>query len=491
MRWGILPVIKGGGEDSSFWGLSQTGKNARTAVKDNAAWSQQQADTQLAHGASDRNVGWDRNNDAWGAWQNRAQQGIGTTGQLRGYGQDIMPGVQEAIDARKRLLAQQQQNWANNPYTAENTMGKVYGTLDQMGANVGQNWDFNQGVIDQGYGGLAKRATDANTEMIDSIKGTYGSARSGFNDAYDTLRGNAAGVYGGLEGELEGTTAAQQKNLEVLKPGTEAFMARTARSYAPMMSNTMARLRGAGVDPNSVQASGMLAAAESERARGIDDVAAQGDEKFAAASNSILGNRQAGLERLRGAGLTADTNLGIDQAGMNVKFGLSEGADFRDEITRNLDLQNKITGGRMTDTLGNNSEAFKMSQDVLGSKADAAISERTLGMQDYNTSQGLLDKAMTEEAWGPAALSGQFNVGQNYANTNATAQDRGNVGMSGIAQQDLSRAIQQTLAAQGFSQDAINAQLKLLGIESANAGWGAKMLAAMAQQAARAAAGGM
>jgi hypothetical protein len=63
--------------------------------------------------------------------------------------------------------------------------------------------------------------------------------------------------------------------------------------------------------------------------------------------------------------------------------------------------------------------------------------------------------------------------------------------MSGIAQQDLSRAIQQTLAAQGFSQDAINAQLKLLGIESANAGWGAKMLAAMAQQAARAAAGGM
>lgn len=488
MKWGFWKP--GGGENSSFWGLNQSGKDSIKAVETGAGWNFDQSKNYAARAGESRAQGNQRTGEAWDLYKQRANEGIGNTGQIRDYGQAAMPGVQEAIDARKRLLAQQQQTLSNFGYRAPQTMNEIYGYLDQEAGNVGQNWDFSQGIIDGGYAGMTNRANAANQEIVQSIKDTFGSARGQFNDAYRQLRGSAADVYGGLEGELEGTTAAQQRNVEMLKPGSDAFAARTARSYAPMMSNTMSRLRRGGLDPNSVQAGGMLSQAEAERARGIDDAAAQGTTQYVNAANNILGNRQAELERLRGTGLAMDTSLGTAQAGANLKLGLDEGSAFQDEVRRNLGLQTALDQTRQGQTLDNQQFNFQEGQRILGQKADAAQLGRQMGLQDLGLDQGMLDKAMQEEMVSPEALATQFGMGQNFAVQNANAQNTGLAGLSQIGQADLARSISEAMLAQGFSQSAIDAYLKNLGIQSANAGWGAKMLAGMAEQAARAYAGG-
>lgn len=473
-----------------FWGMSQSGKDSQAAIPAYASWSKSKSDESADRSNESRAQGNQRSSEAWDLYKQRASEGIGNTGQIREQGQAIMPGVEEAIAQRNALLAGKNENWTNFQYKTPELMNKVNSTLDTMGGNVGTTVDFNQDIINKGAAELDAVAGGANAEIVKNIKDSYAAGKLSFNDAYNAMRQAAKGVYSGLESELNTSTAAQQKNLETLRPGSEASMASAARSYAPMMTNTMSRLRRGGVDPNSVQAGGMLAQAESQRARGIDDAAAAGAEKYATLSNSVLADKQAGLERLRGAGLAADTTLGTTQAGTNLDLGLSEAEKANTEAIRNAGVRSGIIGDKKTEDLANSTFGFNAGQSVLDKRLDAAAQERTAGLQDLDIQQALADQGMTEAMVGPEALAAQFAAGQGYATAQTNAQNTGIAGMSQIAQADLARSIQESMLAQGFSQEAIDAQLKNLGIESANAGWGLKAILSGAQQAASAYAGG-
>ena len=98
-----------------FWGMSRTGKDAQGAANEIHNWSFDQAKTRWDWGnqfkqQGDQNWGW-----ANDYWKNRAASGIGSTSDIRKQGEDIMPGVQTAIDNRKGYLNNYAQQFAQMP----------------------------------------------------------------------------------------------------------------------------------------------------------------------------------------------------------------------------------------------------------------------------------------------------------------------------------------------------------------------------------------
>lgn len=458
-----------------FWGMSQQGKDARNAISGIADEQTRQGTAWNGLGSDAWGKGNEANGWAYNGWKDASQNGAPTIGQNRSAGQQIWDPTSATADDWSRL-AQTQNFWQNNVPKAGQTMDQINGNLDNMGGLVGSTWDANQNTIDTGYNGMAGRATDAYNANTGTIKDAYGKAQGDWNTAYDAMGNRVTGAYGGLLKDAASTFDTQDKNLEMLKPGSEFQIAQTARSFAPAMSATAGRLRRAGIDANSLQGSTMLGGVETQRARAMDDAAAAGLGTYVGAKNAVAGNRLNTNIGLTTDQLNAQNGLGTAQAAGNQSMTLGQGSALVGENTRNLGVQNALDQNRMGLTLDNQNQATNAANNVLGLRNQAALTGKDLAQSDFQTFNQMMkdQSAQSNTDLNRNLLQYQLGQQQNAADMAQKNLALQQIGQLGQQQQNAGLAAGQL----GLSNQnaAAGLQNNIYSREAANAGWGSKML---------------
>lgn len=467
---------------SGFWGLNQSGRDSRAFPREQATWNTGQYRNWLYRQDSSWNQGQDRTGQAWNYWQNRMGQGIGDPESIRRAGQAAMPGVDQAIQNRWNRWGNIQNNYNDwrQTYGAGNAMNSVYDSLNEQAGNIWRQRDTQQSEIDDTARRMMERDEAASRGVRETINDTFNSATANWNNSYNDLIQQVRDTYAGMRGESDQAYGTMMTDLERLKPGSEANIARVARSYAPMMSNTMSRMRRGGINPNSVQAGGVLSQAEAERARGMDDAAAEGDQQYIAGRRGVLGAQLGTNLGIAQGANDRTTGLGTAQAGGNLNLTLGRGEALTEEQRRALAASQGIDATRSGLTLTNNQNAFQGTQDWLNRRAQAGLLGRDLAMQDLNMQNQIEGGMIDEEMVGPNAQLQQWLAGQNYANLNTGAMDRAGAQATGIGGNDLALALQSGNLARGFGNDAFAQHMANLQIQSQNAGWGRRLLAGLA-----------
>ncbi len=296
-----------------FWGMSKEGKEAKKKLGEKAAsdWAQSQEWSKKAQG-------WGQAGDVirdWGTdyYKRAAGEGIGPVSDIRATGQEIMPGIDEAIARRAQIL-------------------------QEMQADVGGT-----------YGRVAGREDTASGDILGNIEATYPGLREEVTAGYGGARERGAEAYRGLKGSAEGTFDTAFKDIEQLRPGGEFAAARSARAFAPAKAAAAGRLRRAGIDPSSPQAQSVLQGVETARARAMDDAMAEGIEKYVGAKTNLGLERQAARERLGLGEVGYDTDLMREQGALERGYTETGAGLKRGETLRHAGTASEIDLSRMAD----------------------------------------------------------------------------------------------------------------------------------------------
>jgi hypothetical protein len=538
----------------SFWGPSTAQNQAQGWFPAQGNWNTQQYKDWLNQANSQANAGQNSQNWATNYFQNRATDGLGNPDLARGYGEWIMPGVNDALASRRQRL-----NGVGDDFN--NTFGTARNRLDEAAGSINSNYDAGNNDINSIYGGMGRRSDSTNNDLVNNIIGTYGGARdttgSAYadmrgrsNDTYDRMNSSTDSTYGGLRGQaadtfgrisgtadrtysglqgdsastysgLQGSNAnaygSAQKNLELIRPGGDAAAGRAARSFAPQVASTMGRLRAAGVDPNSAEASSVLGRVETGRSRAMDDAYANNIGQYVGAKNDLtlgqegvnrdlalgglnnnqnlamrneeigrglglnqlqnnqgLTTEQAGIQRqIAGQQLSNNQDLQREQTGIDRDLQLGLGQQYRDQSNRNLDLQNNIDAARYGALSTNRN-------NQLNHTLDWTTAANNMDLGGYNTRAGLAREQNNEDAYGLGLRQEQFNQGANWLQQQTAAQDRGAGAVAGIGSAQYGQGLGAGNLARGFGNDASQNWQTSYGIEAPNSGWGQRLVAGMA-----------
>jgi hypothetical protein len=492
----------------------------------------------------------------WAAtyFQNRATDGMGNPDLARGYGEWIMPGVNETLARQGGRLS-----GINDDFN--NTFSGARNRWDEAAGAISGSYDAGNNDINSAYGGMSRRADSANNDVVGNIIGTYGTARDTTGNAYSDMRGRSNdtfdrmdksndSVYGGLRGQasdtfgkiggtadrtysglqgdsasayggLQGTNSKAygqaQQDLNLIKPGGDAAAGRAARSFAPQVASTMGRLRAAGIDPNSAEASSVLGRVETGRSRAMDDAYAQNIDQYVKQKNDLtLGqegvNRDLALGKLqnnqglamqnesigRDLGLNQlqnDQGLGREQFGnarqiaqsqlqnnqdlqreqtgidRNLQLGL--GQDYRTQTNQNVGVQNNIDAARFGATTANRNS-------YLNQNIDWTNQANGMDLSGFNTRAGLAREQNAQDAYGLGLQNQQFNTGANWLQQQTAAQDRGAGTFANLGTSQYGQGLAAGNLARGFGGDASQNWQTSYGIEAPNSGWGQRLVAGAA-----------
>jgi hypothetical protein len=539
----------------SFWGPSTTQNQAQGWFPAQGNWNTQQYRDWLNQANTQANTGQQNQNWAAQYFQNRATDGMGNPDLARGYGEWIMPGVNETLDRQSGRL-----NGIGDDFN--NTFQGARNRWDEAGGSINSNYDAGNNDINSTYGGMSGRSNDTSNDMIRNLSGIYNGVRGTTgndyadmrqrsNDTYNRmdqsngsvyggLRGQASDTfgqlgsradrtYGGLEGDsastyggLQGSNAAAfgqaQQNLNLIKPGGDAAAGRSARAFAPQVASTMGRLRAAGVDPNSAEASSVLGRVETGRSRAMDDAYAQNIDQYVGRKNDLtLGqegvNRDLALGRLsnnqnlamqnesigRGLGqnqlqndqglareqfgnarqiaqdqLGNNQSLQREQGGIDRDLQLGLGQQYRDLTSQNLGTQNSIDAARLGASTANRN-------NHLNQTLDWTNQANNMDLGGYNTRAGLAREQNAQDSYGLGLRQEQFNQGANWLQQQTAAQDRGAGALSGIGGlRSTDRDSAQGIWRADSATTPRNNWQTSYGIEAPNSGWGQRLVAGMA-----------
>lgn len=472
-----------------FWGMSSEGKNARNQLNSQATWSQGQAQdwgkrASDTWGKADEGQNW-----AIKYWQNRAENPAFSADTAKRTGQDIV-NVDTPIANMWSRAAQTQAMWENGvPKAAD-----VYGTLSANTATKGERLgDYQAGqqyTIDAGNAQMQGAVQRASGDAMDNLTKSYGDAASGWNNAYSDLTSNINTTRDSLLGKTDAAYADMGKNVdsyarsvEMLRPGSEAAAARTARSFAPAMAAAQGRLRRGGVDPNGVQAASVLAGISGQQAQAVDDALANGTATYVNAQGQITGMRNdlAGGKLNTGIGLTqnalnAATALGREQAGANRDMTLSQGLETRNQIRSDAAAMNDLTKRGQDQTLSLADAAHKEGQGLIDEQSKNTLANREIAGQDLAAYAGLMNDQNNLDLKGIDLRTGQYNLGLGLNQLNQQGQDTGAQSLTGIAQSNFGNAGNAANIAGNYGNEASRLWNGIYQNEAANAGWGTKLL---------------
>ena len=466
---------------SQFFGLGKTGTTDRTQIPAIANWQNQQSQ------------GWGNNaNNAWNKgqglsdWASGYYQDLSRTGGVAGdpnnnwdMGRQVMPGVQDAINNRWNNLNQIQSNWNNfsgSPWGAQGTSDQLNNATDAMGGNITGNDQAVKGDIGDTFGRLGTANQNTSGDIQKSIAGTYGSIGNNLNNDYGRMLTDTNSTYGGLANATGSTYQTALDRLRMLQPGGELQRAQVSRSFAPQAAATADRLRAAGVDPNSLQAAGVMSGVDRDRARAMDEAAGRTTQDYVTQANNLgIGQLNTGIGLGQNRLNTANQLQGTENQ-LSANYAQNAGNQSRAELLRSLQNSQGLDLSRLGQNTAASNRTADQTNNYLQQRMANALGSRALGLQDYNTQTGLLNQRNQEELLGPAALYQQYQAGQGQ---NAYRQGQQNIGAAGVAGQG-GQQLQAGLGAGGlglgYSNAAVQNYLRSLGIESQNAGWGSKLI---------------
>lgn len=463
----------------SFWGMSNAGKEAGGFAREQGAWNSQQFRDWLARANAFSDRGNALTDQALDFWRQQMNEGIGSPDQIRQTGQQISPWVQPAIDSRRGRL-NEIEALQRGLKPADEVAGEMSGRLDDQAASITGNFDDIQGTIDSTTGRQFGREEQANRDIVGNIRDTAIGMTGAVNDTFGGLRTDNAASAGRLRGDGDAAFSSMLSDIELLKPGSEASQARTARSFAPQTADTLARLRRSGVDPNGLQAQAVLRQVESARSRAVDDAAADGNLQYTDRKNNVRGNQldyNAQVERGR---LGNEMNLGVGQVDRTNSIADGAGSEYRAETRTNAGNMNSIDGTRADATIQNLDSATTRSMDLTQRRNALTAMQRDMNREDAAGVQGVLREQNNEDLIAGGLIDDQFDRGMSYtgANTGIRANAAGQVGQAG--RDATSNAFSSANTAQGFGQQATQNYNTAFDREAANAGWGTRLLGGLA-----------
>lgn len=251
----------------------------------------------------------------------------GTVGELRGANRDVTG------DLGGRITAGYSGIRSENQRNADDLLSNALDTYGGLEQDRERTYGDTRASLASTIGGLR-----------DDAGQTYGDLERGGRDTYGRLRGDRERTFGDIATGTDEAYGRALADTESLRPQGDALAARTARSWAPAIADTQARLRRAGVGPNDLQYVSAMADVDARRAAAMDDAQAEGMGEYTDRTNALRLGQANARERQGLANL--DRNVGLSEAeqAMNERLGLgSYGARERLGMTgytegRDLDL---------------------------------------------------------------------------------------------------------------------------------------------------------
>ena len=489
----------------SFWGMSPQGKQAQQMLTSIPASFWEQAGVGWQRGNEEYQTGQGLRNDFLAYLREMIANGVGDPNEILALAEQIMPGVNEAIGNRnartERLRGQ-----AGNIPSANQVRDEVSGVTDEFGNSILNDSRNTGGDIRDTFARQTGRADQFGKDRVSNIRDVY----SGVNDfthgqqkemmgdvdsTYADLTSGTKNTFSTLRGESDPAFDQIMKNIEAFKPGGEARASRVGRSFNPAYASTVARLRKGGVDLNSPEAVASLTRIDTARANAMDDSLAADTDRYVGASNEAVLGRLKNNQSLAIDELNRVTGLGTDKlnTGLNLKgkygdvirkLGLDQGKELRDELTRqedtgrNLDLARLDANTKLTgDTSARLDKYFQQRMSI----PQAA---REMGLQDFEVQRMLEDRANTDDLTGIQLRNDQFDRAMNYRATDLARKDSGADRLGGTGQQMINDSMRWSDIGSGNATAAERGYGDTFARESANAGWGKKLIGAVGGAAA-------
>ena len=141
----------------SFWGMSQIGKDAQGRMNEIPGWYFDQMKNWWGQSNDYLPKAQGLQDEALTEYRRRMGQGFGSVQDLRGIGQEIMPGVDEAIGNRQDRT-NRLRGAAQGIPNAGQVRGELDASTDEYGAGITGTYDTAEQDIGGTYGGLKRRA---------------------------------------------------------------------------------------------------------------------------------------------------------------------------------------------------------------------------------------------------------------------------------------------------------------------------------------------
>jgi hypothetical protein len=462
MGWGIF--------GSSAWGPSNAMQEAEGYPREAGNWNWEQYKDWLKYANDARDKGNYGLEYELEHNRNRAENGLGTPGDIRTTGSQIRPGTEAYITGQKARTASIKEGYENM------TPWQEY--MAEIERNTGLSRDVIDQANDQTEAEIRDTATrafgredTANAAIQGDISGRYGKMMDLARTDYDAMRGQGRDVYGKLKTQAEEAYDQAFEDVEYTKPTGEFAAARAARSFAPAMASTGGRLRRAGLDSSSPQAMNAYRGVEAARSRAMDDAQIEGREKYSSARINLGLDRQGTRERLGTGALNFDTDLNKEGSGIIRDLDREQGDLYRTNEVRHSTTGNAIDrdrSGRQTDQI--NTQEGRL-QRWLDDRSENTLMRRGLEHEDWGTRSGLTDREGMDEREAMDEREREFNAGMNFTTTDAAARDAAAQGVGNYGRYHMNYSLPAANTAQGFDDRAANRYKTAYDIEAPNAGY--------------------
>ena len=484
----------------SFWGMSPQGKQAQQMLTSIPASFWEQAGVGWQRGNEEYQTGQGLRNDFLAYLREMIANGVGDPNEILALAEQIMPGVSEAIGNRQERTNRLRGQAGNIP-SADQVRGEMSSVLDQQGTNITGTYDDITGNTrdtigrrmraSEGYGkDRVSNIRDVSTGMNKFTDEIQGKMSGNLDSTMRGLQKNAGEAFGGLIDSSDPAFDEMLKRVEAFKPGGEARAARVGRSFNPAYASVVNRLRRGGTELTSPEAIASLTRVDTARANAMDDSLAGDTERYVTASNAIsrdkLGNKQdLVLQRLANAqGLSLDqlkTQLGLDKDYRNTKNDIAyqTGRDFRGELSAQEKTQQDLDLLKLKMDTDASNNAADRTTDLNSARANLIKLGRQMGMEDFDIQRMLEDRANEDDLTAFKLKNEQFDRGMRFKTTDLARRDAGAAGLEGQSNNAFRNAQFWTGAGNDAASAAYGGYGNTFQRESANAGWGKKLIGSL------------
>lgn len=471
-----------------FWGLNSRAREAQNALGGLRQQYQQQMDA------------WNgRSGDAWNNatgmfdwsrayWGDRASGGAPSIADIRGAGSAIMP-YQDALTRMWERNNQIGSDWGG-VMRSWDLFPQLQNNLNLQQQNITNESDFAASQIDETFGRAGQRADDTTQAVRGNIGGAYDSARDIIGGAYSGARRENQSTYDDILSRTGNAFRDMRSDVERLRPGGALQQATVARSFAPVIANANQRLRRSGLE-NSLAGSNVIGNAEVERARAMDDRAAQSTGEYVNASNRVRAGELGAITDALTSRLNNSINLGTQEAGLQSNLALGRGNAMSQEQIRDLAARTGLDMDALSARLGNSRYTTQQLNQNIRDRMNADILNRDMQRQDFQTEADLQRERNALEMTGLNLDDQQWQRGAQWQQWNRGASDQAAQMMAQLMQQQYGAAGNAAQTANQFGQVPLQSWQQQFNTESQNSGWGKRLLGGLAGSAIGAFTGGL
>jgi hypothetical protein len=465
-----------------FWGLSSRGKEAQNNLAGMRNQYQGQFDQWLGRSGDSWNRGNDLFNWSSNYWRDRANTGAPSVEDIRRTGEAIMPYQTELNRIRQRNL-DAGEDFRNSVGSWENLSPWMTNNLNLQQQNINNNSDYIRDQIDSTHGSTTGRERETSANVLGNITRSFDDARDIIGGAYGRARTDNDKTYNDILSRTGNAFGAMRRDLEQIKPGSQAQQAQVSRSFAPNIANAAGRLRRAGVGADSLQGSNIIGNAEVARARAMDDRAAASTGQYVDSMTRLRSGELGATTDALTSRLNNSMNLGTTEAGLQSNLSLGRGSATSQEQIRSGDSLNNMDYLRLGGNTQNSNNTTNLLNQNVRDRMNNDLLGRQIQMEDFRTREGLRGDANNIDLTGINLGNQQWQQGMNWQNWDRSSRDNAANQMGNLMQGQYNNSFNGANTANQFGQVPLQMWNQQLQQEQANSGWGKRLLGGLAGSA--------